>query len=80
VDWYREESRKITKEHGRIPGLAFYHIPNPEFANVWTYEHTFGNLSDVGVCCFSSNTGLFSAFKEMGDIISVHCGFVSVIT
>lgn len=29
---------------------------------------------NLGVCCSSVNTGLFSAMKEMGDMRSVHCG------
>lgn len=77
-----------------IPGLAFFHIPVPEFMLMWNGNTTYGRLDgtkekggffyreklilffceDTGVCCFSVNTGLFAAFKEMGNIISVHCG------
>jgi len=41
---------------------------------MYNYEMTNGMLEDVGVCCFSLNTGLFAAMKDVGNIQSVHCG------
>jgi len=75
VDWYRTTSKSIQEETGRIiPGLSFFHIPVPEFMDVFNYEKTFGLLRDTGVCCFSLNTGLYAAILAQGDIISMHCG------
>jgi len=75
VQWYMDASSKIQQSNGGIiPGLAFFHIPFPEFMNVWNYETCYGRLEDSGVCCFSVNTGLYAAMKTMGDIVSVHCG------
>jgi len=75
IKWYISTSQAIKQKFGRIiPALAFFHIPVPEFMYMWNNDTTYGNLSDTGVCCFSVNTGLFAAFKQMGDVISVHCG------
>jgi len=75
VDWYRSISRNQTQSYGRIvPALAFQHIPVPEFMFLWNHFNTTGLLQDDGVCCFSVNTGLYSAMREMGDIQSLHVG------
>jgi len=75
VEWYRDLASSQQNSLGKIiPGLSFFHIPVPEFMNVWNYETTYGRLQDVGVCCFSLNTGLFSAMREMGDMRAVFCG------
>jgi hypothetical protein len=75
INWYMNLSASITKKYGRIiPAMAFFHIPIPEFMYMWNHNTTYGILEDTGVCCFSVNTGLFSAFKQMGDVFSVHCG------
>ena len=42
--------------------------------NLWNLYETYGKMQDSGICCFSVNTGLFAAFRERGDIISIHCG------
>jgi len=75
VAWYLQTSKAIHQKEGKIiPALAFFHIPPPEFMNVWNYENCYGRLQDEGVCCFSVNTGLFAAMKQMGDIMGVYCG------
>lgn len=75
IQWYLKTAADIQTKYGRIiPALAFFHIPVPEFMYMWNNLTTFGRLQDTGVCCFSVNTGLIDAFKQMGDVISVHCG------
>jgi len=75
IRWYIATATEIQAKYGRIiPALAFFHIPVPEFMYMWNNISTFGRMEDTGVCCFSVNTGLFAAFKQMGDVISVHCG------
>jgi len=76
VEWYRNQSHLITTNNNGIvvPTLAFFHIPVPEFLDMWNYRAVRGWLRDTGVCCFSINTGLLGAFLEMGDVKSVHCG------
>jgi len=75
IQWYKSLSASFTKQFGKIiPAMAFFHIPPPEFMYMWNDNTTYGRLQDTGVCCFSVNTNLFAAFKQMGDVISVHCG------
>jgi len=76
VEWYRKTSNKIQQtNNGRIiPGLAFFHIPLPEYINMWNDETTFGRLEDEGICCFSVNTGLYAAMLENKNIQVVSCG------
>jgi hypothetical protein len=38
------------------------HIPIPEYMNLWNAKKING-LKYEEVCCFSVNTGLYSAFK-----------------
>jgi len=76
VAWYRQVATLMKqKNNGNpIPALAFFHIPLPEYMNVWNYHVSYGKLEDEGICCFSINTGLYSAFKEMGEVKGVYCG------
>lgn len=75
IQWYISTSTALKQKYGKtIPAMAFFHIPVPEFMTMWNNDTCQGKLQDTGVCCFSVNTGLFAAFKQMGDVISVHCG------
>lgn len=75
IEWYKQVSAQFTKQNGGtpIPAFAFFHIPMPEFMNVWNFRNCTG-IRDEEVCCFSVNTGLYAAFKDMGDVQGVYCG------
>lgn len=74
VEWYRETSKKLLEEDGKvIPGYAFFHIPIPEYMEMQNNMKFYG-LHNEDVCCFSVNTGLYGAFKEMGNIEATFCG------
>ncbi|KRE50147.1 metallophosphoesterase family protein [Paenibacillus sp. Soil724D2] len=75
IDWYREESRKIQSSIGAqaYPSLAFFHIPLPEYKQVWENGTCYGNKFE-NVCCSPVNSGLFTAMVEMGDVIGTFCG------
>ena len=47
--------------------------PLQEHMNLWNYHPTNGTKNET-VCCSSLNTGLYAAFKEMGDIKFVTVG------
>jgi hypothetical protein len=53
IEWYRSTARRLQTEQVRqsekVPGLAFFHIPVPEFMHVWNYHNTSGRLQDTGV-------------------------------
>lgn len=74
IQWYRRESEKIESAgHGREPGLAFFHIPLPEY---WKIHHAEGTLGSANedVCSPELNSGLFTAFVERGDIEGIFVG------
>lgn len=75
IDWYREESRKLQSSNGTqaFPALAFFHIPLPEYQQVWDRETCYGNKFE-NVCCAPVNSGLFAAMVEMGDVIGAFSG------
>ncbi|EFA86528.1 mitochondrial substrate carrier family protein [Heterostelium album PN500] len=75
VQWYTQTSQALKQKYGKtIPAMAFMHIPIPEYLDMWNFYPVNGSLEDTGVCCFSVNTGLFAAFREMGDVVGVLCG------
>lgn len=74
IQWYRKTSERIEQENGvLIPGLAFFHIPLPEY---WKVHHAEGTLGtgNEDVCAPELNSGLFTAFFERGDIEGVFVG------
>lgn len=74
IDWYMEKSSEINKKKGRtIPALVFFHIPLPEFNDVWDNEICYGS-KDEKVCCPMLNSGFFSAMVERGDVKGVFVG------
>lgn len=75
VNWYVEQSEQLTAQNGGtpLPALAFFHIPLPEYRDVWEREVCNGNKFE-NVCCPEINTGLFSAMVEMGDVMGTFVG------
>ena len=41
--------------------------------DLWNLQKTFGSKNEL-VCCSSVNTGLYTAFKQMGNVQGVFCG------
>jgi len=70
VQWYRETSKQLIEQDGRaVPGVMFHHIPMDEVNAAWNDPSVEVNGSrGEDVCCFSVNTGLFEAIKEVGNI------------
>lgn len=75
VRWYKEMSRGYTEAHGGkpLPALAFFHIPLPEYNDVWEAGKCIG-VKQEDVCCSPINSGLFTAMKEQGDVVGVFVG------
>ena len=77
VQWYRNESKAITKKNGGkpLPALAFYHIPIPEYATAAAEagDKLKGNRGETE-CCPKINSGLFAAVLECGDIMGMFVG------
>jgi len=74
IEWYIQESTSLTHEANQpLPALAFFHIPIPEYDEVWDL-HTCYGVKYEPICCPRVNTGLFAAMHEMGDVMGVFVG------
>lgn len=73
IDWYVKQSTALKKEYGDIPALCFFHMPIPEYNDVWDFRQCYGEKHE-DVCCPNQNSGLFSSMLEMGDVKGVFVG------
>lgn len=74
IEWYRQASDDLAKRAGHVvPALAFFHIPFPEYRDVWEMAVCYGNKLE-SVCSPQLNTGLFAAMVEQGDVTGVFVG------
>ena len=75
IEWYRNQSQKLTKKNdGKpFPALAFFHIPLPEYNEVWGKETTVG-VKGESVCSPDINSGLYNAFLESADVMGMFVG------
>lgn len=74
VQWYRDMTDYLYRQDGKqLPGYAFFHIPIPEYMNLWNFKTIVGSKNE-DICCSSVNTGLFAAMLEMNNIRATFCG------
>lgn len=76
IDWYTQQSRELTLRNGGkpLPALAFFHIPLPEYNEVWNFHVCRGHCYD-GYCSSPQiNSGFFTAMVEMGDVMGTFVG------
>ncbi|SDE27145.1 3',5'-cyclic AMP phosphodiesterase CpdA [Paenibacillus sp. UNCCL117] len=75
IDWLTAESHRLnpTQLSVKLPALAFFHIPLPEYREMWEKEICYGHKQE-NVCCPQVNSGLFAAMLEMGDVVGTFCG------
>lgn len=74
IAWYLQESARFTAEVGYpLPALAFFHIPIPEYDEVWDF-HTCYGVKYENVCAPRINTGFFAAMHEAGDVLGTFVG------
>ncbi|MDD4661446.1 MAG: metallophosphoesterase family protein [Massilibacteroides sp.] len=75
VNWYVEQSKKLTKENKNTPypALAFFHIPLPEYKEVIGKETTAGHQNEK-TCSPELNSGLFTAMIECKDVMATFAG------
>lgn len=77
IQWYRDNSANFTKQNGgtALPSLAFFHIPLPEYNQAASDEGAIliGTRKEKA-CAPQLNSGLFTAMKEMGDILGMFVG------
>jgi len=74
IQWYRKQSAAYKRKNGKaIPALAFFHIPLPEFEDVRKQKATIGSIEESAASP-RMNSGLFTSFVEMGDVMGVFVG------
>ncbi|MEC0227486.1 metallophosphoesterase family protein [Paenibacillus alba] len=74
IHWYKQQSLAFRERSDAIlPGLAFFHIPLPEYNDVWKVGKVSG-IKNEDVCCPKLNSGLFAAMAEMGDVMGTFVG------
>ncbi|NQU88508.1 MAG: metallophosphoesterase family protein [Mariniphaga sp.] len=77
IDWYKKQSKYFTENNKGIPipALAFFHIPLPEYNNVWESADTkLVGVKNEDVCSPKINTGMFAAMVEGGDVMGTFVG------
>lgn len=74
VAWYRRTAQQLAATYGaNLPALAFFHIPLPEYDDVWNSRTCYG-VKQEDVCAPRLNSGLFLAMYEMGDVMGTFVG------
>nr|WP_306304791.1 metallophosphoesterase family protein [Paenibacillus pini] len=75
INWLASESSRLNPQDTKkkLPALAFFHIPIPEYQEMWDTQVCQGNKFEP-VCCPQVNSGLFTALLEMGDVMGTFCG------
>ncbi|SMF92011.1 Predicted phosphohydrolases [Paenibacillus uliginis N3/975] len=75
IQWLTAESARLNppERESKLPALAFFHIPVPEYKEVWDTQICYGHKFE-NICCPPVNSGLFAGLLEMGDVIGTFCG------
>lgn len=76
INWYTKQSHELKMRNGGkpLPALAFFHIPLPEYNEVWDFHVCHGYRHD-GYCSSPQvNSGFFTAMVEMGDVMGTFVG------
>lgn len=79
IAWYRDTAGRLAREYGAdgasapLPALAFFHIPLPEYEDVWASRVCRGHRNEP-VCAPALNSGFFVALLEAGDVMGTFAG------
>ncbi|WP_308636449.1 metallophosphoesterase family protein [Paenibacillus silvisoli] len=75
IDWYVRESETFAANNGGapLPSLAFFHIPLPEYEEVWRKTVCLGHHFE-GCSSPRLNSGFFAAMCERGDVMGTFVG------
>ncbi|KAH7578140.1 hypothetical protein ACOSP7_000700 [Xanthoceras sorbifolium] len=79
--WFQRTSAKLQEEYmrmpaaqdGAAPGLAYFHIPLPEYASLDSTNFT-GVKKEAGISSASVNSGFFTTMETAGDVKAVFTG------
>ncbi|AEV28895.1 putative phosphohydrolase [Sphaerochaeta pleomorpha str. Grapes] len=70
VAWYRWVSEGL----GKVPLYTFFHIPLPEYKELWESGKAEGLQHDSKINAPLENSGFFEAMVEDGDTVATFCG------
>ncbi len=75
IAWYLRTAQALRAAHDGVPlpALAFFHIPLPEYNEVWDLHVCRGHKYEP-VCCPLINTGFYAALHEAGDVMGTFVG------
>jgi len=75
IEWFREQAAKLKEQGGGVgvPGLVFFHIPLPEYREVWDREVCRGHRYEK-VHSPKLNSGFFAAMVQSGSVVGAFCG------
>ncbi|MCZ8516867.1 metallophosphoesterase family protein [Paenibacillus filicis] len=75
IGWYISQSAEVNRSltAAKLPALAFFHIPLPEYKEVWAGGNCRGHQFEE-ICCAQVNGGLFAALLETGDVMGTFAG------
>lgn len=83
VDWYANTSKELQNKYGeKIPSMMFYHIPLPEWGDMWANKNEYGVVGEKNEkeCPSNVNSGLFNVAKDRGDVLGMFVGHDHVNT
>ncbi|XP_023747798.1 probable inactive purple acid phosphatase 29 [Lactuca sativa] len=69
--WFQETSMELQK-NTKAPGLAYFHIPLPEYSEF--DSSNFTGVRQEGISSASVNSGFFTTMVESGDVKAVFTG------
>lgn len=75
IGWYDEQSAALAAENGNepLPSLAFFHIPLPEYNEVWDFHTCYGE-KNKHIDSPRINSGMFAVMAERGDVMGTFVG------
>ncbi len=74
IAWYAATAQALrAEEREQIPALAFFHMPLPEYDEIWHFSTCHGYKQEP-ICCPRVNTGFFAALLEAGDVMGTFVG------
>ncbi len=73
---YQKQSETYTQNNNGVPvpSLAFFHIPIPEYKQVYDRKDELTGHVGEGVSSPDINSGLFASMALNGDVMGVFCG------
>ena len=74
IGWFKQRSQELRDQYGEIPqSMAFFHIPIPEFTDVWNNQPVYGEKNEDVCCPLFDHATVFDQFMAEG-VSGVFCG------